>query len=113
MKGLSTMNIPHPVPAAQRVKEMAHCLIAEDDARASLPYEHAATLAAGVLLAACALRVPHRSWAVAQAALAGALLFRAASGRDGLRRWAGPHGPRPVQSTTTEQDEAASAYGGA
>lgn len=107
------MNTPHPVSAVQRVKDLAHCLIAEDDARASLPYEHVGTLAAGVLLAACALRVPHRAWAVAQAALAGALLFRAASGRDGLRQWAGAQDPRPVRGTTTEQDEAASAYGGA
>ena len=60
-------------------------LIEYDDARASAPYEHAFTLAAGLGLALCALRTERRSTAVCHAMLAGALLFRAAAGRDGLR----------------------------
>jgi len=63
-------------------------LIEYDDARASAPYEHAFTLAAGLGLALCALRTERRSTAVCHAMLAGALLFRAAAGRDGLRKWA-------------------------
>ena len=66
-----------------------------DDRRASMPHEHLATLAAGAGLLFCALMVPRRSTAVVHAALGGALLLRAASGRDGLRRWSGAEGARP------------------
>ncbi|HYP85581.1 hypothetical protein [Variovorax sp.] len=76
-------------------RECVRQIIACDDARPSQPYEHAATLAAGAGLLLCALMVPHRTTAVVHAALGGALLLRAASGRDGLRKWSGAEGARP------------------
>ena len=73
------------------VREAITC----DDRRPSMPHEHLATLAAGVGLLFCALTVPRRAVAVVHAALGGALLLRAASGRDGLRKWSGSAGARP------------------
>lgn len=77
----------------QQVRE----LIDYDDARDSAPQEHAATLLGAGGFALCALRAQTRLGAVLHAMVAGALLFRAASGRDGLRRWAGAQPARPAQ----------------
>jgi len=82
--------------ATQSPREWLRRAIACDDQRASMPHEHVATLAAGVGLLFCALAVPRRTAAVVHAALGGALLMRAASGRDGLRRWSGAEGARPA-----------------
>lgn len=73
---------------ADSIKGALNELIAYDDARDSAPFEHVFAATAGLGLLACALTAPSRGRAVFHAAMAGALLFRAASGRDGLRRWA-------------------------
>lgn len=78
----------------QQVREA----IAYDDARDSAPHEHTATLLGAGAFALCALRTPSRVGAVLHAMVAGALLLRAASGRDGLRRWAGANSARPGDS---------------
>lgn len=81
----SSTDIPNDnLTARDRVRQ----LIEYDDARESAPYEHAFAFAAGLGLALCALRTERRSTAVCHAMLAGALMFRAAAGRDGLRKWA-------------------------
>ncbi|WP_311221195.1 MULTISPECIES: hypothetical protein [unclassified Acidovorax] len=69
------------------VRESLNDLIAYDDARASAPFEHGFVAVAGLGLLACAVAAPSRGRAVFHAAMAGALLFRAASGKDGLRKW--------------------------
>ncbi|HST44116.1 MAG TPA: hypothetical protein VLK29_02710 [Luteimonas sp.] len=79
-----------------RVRE----LIEYDDARESAPGEHTGTLGAAGAFTLCALRADSRLGAVAFAMVAGALLMRAASGRDGLRSWAGAAAARPVQVPT-------------
>ena len=68
----------------QRVREF----IDYDDARTSCPNEHGLTLLAGLGLLVCAMRARSRSTAVTHAVIGGALLFRAASGRDGISKWA-------------------------
>lgn len=75
--------------ARESVKE----LIEYDDSRASAPYEHCVTaLAAGGLIAGAWLS-RSRCGAVFQAVLGGVLLMRAASGQDGLRKWANAEEP--------------------
>jgi hypothetical protein len=80
----------------QHVRE----LIEYDDARESAPGEHTATMAAAGAFTLCALRASSRLGAVAFSMVAGALLMRAASGRDGLRGWAGAPAARPLQAPT-------------
>ncbi|HYP71308.1 MAG TPA: hypothetical protein VEP93_10505 [Variovorax sp.] len=80
------------------VREAIEC----DDRRHSVSHEHTATLAGGIGLILCAFIVPGRVTAVLQAAAGGALLLRAASGRDGIRKWSGAEGARPM----TEVDAA-------
>jgi len=70
------------------LRESVRDVIAYDDARESAPFEHACTLITGLGLIACALLTPSRGRAVIHAMAGGALLVRAASGRDGLRKWA-------------------------
>ena len=71
------------------VKDQLRHAIQYDDTRASVPYEHCGTLAAGVALVVGALLTPRRELAVVQGAAAGFLLYRSLSGRDGLRLWVG------------------------
>lgn len=75
------------------VKDGVHEMLRYDDARTSAPYEHCATALAGAGLILCALRAHGRGRAVLHATLAGLLLARAATGTDGLRKWANV--PRP------------------
>ncbi|MCD2511694.1 hypothetical protein [Comamonas endophytica] len=75
------------------VKDCVHEMISYDDARVSAPYEHETTALLGLGLLMCALRAPGRGRAVLHATLAGILFARAASGTDGLRKWANV--PRP------------------
>ena len=99
-----TLHMPIPKIFPPRLsgstpRELVRGLIAIDDNRVSMPAEHTATLAAGVTLILCAFLVPRRSSAVLQAAVGGALLLRAAAGRDGLRKWSGAPGARaPVEA---------------
>ncbi len=81
------------------VKDAIRQAIACDDARPGMPYEHGATLAAGIALIVGALLTPRRDLAVAQGATAGFLLFRALSGREGLRMWVGAEGRADKAST--------------
>ena len=92
--------------ATQTPREWLRQAIACDDRRASMPHEHVATAAASAGFLLCALMVPRRATAVVHAALAGALLMRAASGRDGLRRWSGAQGARPAIDPTPAADSA-------
>lgn len=82
--------------------------IAYDDARESAPHEHLATLLGAGAFMLCALRAPGRMGAVLHAMVAGALLVRAASGRDGLRSWADANPARPdrtkARSSATAPD---------
>lgn len=80
------------------LRQQVRDIIDYDDARASAPNEHAATLLGAGAFALCALRAQTRVGVVLHAMVAGALLFRAASGRDGLRRWAGAAPARPGQA---------------
>jgi uncharacterized membrane protein len=57
-----------------------------DDSRDSFPSEHWLVLAAGLALLLAASRSSSPVRRIAQAALGGALLCRAASGRDGVAR---------------------------
>lgn len=57
-----------------------------DDSRDSFPGEHWLVLAAGVALLLAASRSSSPAKRLAQAALGGALIYRAASGRDGVAR---------------------------
>ncbi|CAN7757508.1 hypothetical protein LJR039_006984 [Pseudorhodoferax sp. LjRoot39] len=86
----------HRTGQASGLKQQVRDIIDYDDARESAPQEHAATLLGAGAFALCALRAQSRLGAVLHAMLAGALLFRAASGRDGLRRWAGAAPARPA-----------------
>lgn len=86
----------HRTGQASGLKQQVRDIIDYDDARDSAPQEHAATLLGAGAFALCALRAQSRLGAVLHAMLAGALLFRAASGRDGLRRWAGASSARPA-----------------
>lgn len=84
-------------PAATLQQQLRE-IIDYDDARDSAPHEHAATLLAAGAFALCAVRAPTRLATVLHAMVAGALLLRAASGRDGLRRWAGAPPARPARA---------------
>ncbi|MGC3986738.1 MAG: hypothetical protein QM777_19505 [Pseudorhodoferax sp.] len=86
----------HATGRATSFRQQVRDIIDYDDARESAPQEHAATLLGAGAFALCALRAQSRLGAVLHAMLAGALLFRAASGRDGLRRWAGAEPARPA-----------------
>lgn len=77
------------------LRESVRDVIAYDDARESAPFEHPFTLLTGLGLIACALVTPSRTRAVMHAVAGGALLVRAASGRDGLRKWARPQQAQP------------------
>ena len=57
-----------------------------DDSRDSFPGEHWLALAAGLALLRAASRSSPPVKRIAQAALGGALIYRAASGRDGVAR---------------------------
>ncbi|RYF27754.1 MAG: hypothetical protein EOO33_03325 [Comamonadaceae bacterium] len=70
------------------VRESVRDLIDYDDTRASAPFEHCAAALAGGGLIAGAWLARSRCGAVFQAVLGGMLLMRAASGQDGLRKWA-------------------------
>ena len=95
-RGAFTAASAAPDNLRQRVRE----LIEYDDARESAPGEHTGTLGAAGAFTLCALRANSRLGAVAFALVAGALLMRAASGRDGLRGWAGAPAARPVRAPT-------------
>lgn len=77
------------------VKDLVRRVIDGDDARPSLRNEHLYTALAGAGFALCALLAPTRTKAACHAMLSGMLLLRAASGRDGLRKWAGAAPQRP------------------
>lgn len=87
---------------AKTLREQVRAVIDYDDARASAPQEHAVTLLAAIGFALCALRTPTRPAAVCHAMLSGALLYRAASGRDGVRRWAGAPSARPLRAAARD-----------
>lgn len=72
---------------AHPIKEGVRAFMAYDDARDSAPGEHWIVLFGALALGACALRATSRPRAVLAGAAAGVLLFRAAEGRDGVRRW--------------------------
>ncbi len=77
------------------MRETVRDAIAYDDARDSAPFEHEATLLAGLGLVACALFTGSRGRAVLHAVVGGVLLARSVSGRDGLRKWAREPDARP------------------
>lgn len=77
------------------VRESVKDLVDYDDARPSAPYEHGVAALAGVGLIAGALLSRSRYGAVLQGVLGGALLMRAASGQDGLSKWAHADDPEP------------------
>ena len=87
------------------VREAIEC----DDRRHSMPHEHTAALAGGIGLILSALIVPGRTAAVLQAAAGGALLLRAAAGRDGIRKWSGAEGARPATELDDNTDSATTA----
>ena len=106
------MDTKRPQASAHSIKGTVRRAITRDDERASLPYEHGVTVAAGLGLAVCALLAARRPLPVVQAILAGALLYRAASGRDGVRKWAGARGSRPAvdaRPTASYLDDVAAA----
>ena len=78
------------------VRESLNEVIAYDDARPSAPFEHCFVALAAFGLLATALTAPSRGQAVGRAMLAGALLLRSASGKDGLRKWAQASQPEPA-----------------
>ena len=72
-----------------------------DEARPSLPGEHWMVAGAGAALLLLALKSNGRLTSTLQAMVGGALLFRSASGRDGLRKvWCDP---RSAQERANEQ----------
>lgn len=93
---------PTGATTAQTIRETVREMIDYDDARASAPQEHAITTLASVGFAWCALRAPSRATAVLHAMVAGALLYRAASGRDGVRRWVGAPAARPERAARVQ-----------
>jgi len=108
------MNHDHPIQGTSAsVKAAMKRAIDYDDSRASMPYEHCATLTASFALIAAALLTPRRELAVAQGAVAGVLLFRSLSGRDGLRRWVGADRARPRINPMAVDPGAEPGYSGA
>lgn len=77
-----------------------------DEARDSLPGEHALVAAAGGVLIVSALFAPSALRSTLRAMLGGALLVRAASGREGIGRWMQAPAPaaarQPWQFPTSE-----------
>jgi uncharacterized membrane protein len=75
-----------PIPTAPSIplQRALQNSLAWDDSRDSFPGEHWLALAAGLALLRAASRSSSPLKRMAQAALGGALLYRAASGRDGL-----------------------------
>lgn len=90
--------LPESSAAANNLRSHLRELVRYDDARDSAPYEHTGTLLVSGALVMCALRAPSRVGSLLHALVAGALIFRAASGRDGLRRWAGPPSARSASA---------------
>ena len=88
-----------PVHAVQDSLRMA---ISRDDARAGLPFEHTGTLLASLGFAVCGLRSRGRSWTLLHGVIAGALLWRSLSGRDGVRQWVDAPGARPAEQPLSE-----------
>lgn len=77
------------------LRDTVRDVIAYDDARESAPMEHEFTLLAGLGMLACAFMTTSRLRAVLHAAVGGAMLVRAASGRDGLRKWSHERDTQP------------------
>ncbi len=73
---------------SSELRDAVRDVMAYDDARESAPYEHQATLLAGLGLLACAFLTSSRARAVLHAGVGAALVVRAMSGRDGVRKWA-------------------------
>ena len=71
-----------------------------DDARESAPGEHVMTAATGLALIFSALGTRYQAVAILKAAAGGALLWRAFSGRDGVRKWVGVEPPMPHTTPT-------------
>jgi len=78
----------------KKFKREIRNFIEHDDERESAPHEHTLTFLGAIGLAVCALNAPTRGKAVCHGMLAGVLLLRAVSGRDGIRRWVGAKPPR-------------------
>ena len=74
-----------------------------DAARDSLPGEHALVAAAGGALIVSALFAPSAARATLRAMLGGALLVRAASGRDGVARWSATARPQAAAATAGQE----------
>lgn len=72
-----------------KAKDCLKQCIEYDDARESAPGEHFMTAATGIALIFSALGSRYKAAAVLKGVAAGALLWRAASGRDGVRKWVG------------------------
>ncbi len=85
-------------------KDLVRRAIAFDDARPSLRNEHFYTAIAGAGFWLLALVTSSRSKAVCHATIGGMLLMRAASGRDGLRKWAGAEPQRPAALPASTSD---------
>lgn len=81
-----------------KTKDCLKQCIEYDEARDSAPGEHLMTAATGIALIFSALGTRYKAVAVLKGVAAGMLLWRAASGRDGLRKWvgAGPLAPPVV-----------------
>lgn len=75
--------------------------ISRDDAREGLPFEHTGTLLASLGFAVCGLRSHGRSWTLLHGMIAGALLWRSLSGRDGVRRWVDAPRARPAEPSAS------------
>lgn len=81
----------------EHLRESARHLIDYDDRRESAPCEHQATAIAAAGLLFWALVGRSRTRAVLHAAIGGALLLRAAGGRDGVRGWLRQPAQEPSQ----------------
>lgn len=77
-----------PIPTAPSIllQRALNSYQAWDDSRDSFPGEHWLVLAAGVALLLAASRSSSPAKRIIGAALGGALIYRAASGRDGVAR---------------------------
>lgn len=88
-----------------KAKECLKQCIEYDDARASAPGEHLMTAATGIALVFSALGTRYKAVAVLKGVAAGALLWRAAAGRDGVRKWVGAAlPPEPVVTRRIRPD---------
>jgi len=85
------------------IKDGLRKAISADDERPSLPFEHGGTLLASLGFALCGLKSTGRSSTLLHGMIAGALLWRSLSGRDGLRRWVdAPANPPAALPATTD-----------